>query len=379
MGRKRVLSLAFILLGGGALHFAVAQAVSVPGLVGYWRFDETASPALDSSGNGHSAAWTNATASNLVPAAGPPGIGFTNPNCISFNGTSAYVDNGTFPWPTGGPITIAFWSFALSAAQNSVAFTVGNQNVPNRCQAHAPWSDGNIYWDYGTATTGSGRVSTSYAGKLDKWTHVVLVSAGTGGTFQGIYLDGTLANSVATSGGPTAALTGVRIGHGSAGGYHKGRIDDFRIYDRVLSASEVTTLHNGQLPGAFTVTATDAIFQVDLSWTASSGATSYTITAVPTAGGPSRPVGGPQTGTTISDVNGTAGTSYTYTVAASNIFGNTTATDTGTPLIPLPRYNDHEEGANDGNCACGSLPAAPSLLLPGLAALLILGLALRRL
>jgi hypothetical protein len=379
MDKRRALAFVSLLLAGGAIHFAVGQAVTVPNLVGYWRFDETVSPSADSAG-GANATWTGTPAAFAPVPAGPPGIGFTNPNSIDFDGATDYVDNGTFAWPAGGgPITIAFWNYALSPAQNSCAFTVGNQDQPNRCQVHAPWSDGNIYWDYGTATTGNGRVSTSYAGKLDKWTHVVLVSAGTGGTFQGIYLDGVLANSVATSGGPTAALTGVRIGHANPGGFHKGRIDDFRIYNRVLSASEVTTLHQGQLPGAFSVTATGSVGQVDLSWTASSSATDYTITRTPTGGGVTVNLG-TQTGTTYSDTTGTAGTSYDYTVQASNIVGNTSATATATPAAappPPPRYNDHEEGVSDRDCGCGVLPPVPSglLVLPLLA---LLAPALRR-
>jgi hypothetical protein len=378
MRRSRILSVLFVGLLGAVAHVAVGQAVSVGGLVAYWRFDETSGPSLDSSGGNHTATWTNAVASNLSVPAGPPGTGFPNPNCVDFNGTSAYVNNGTFSWPTGGPITIAFWSFVPSPDQNSVAFTVGNLDQPNRCQAHAPWSDGNLYWDYGDINN-NGRISTSYVAKMDKWTHVVLVSAGVGGAFRGIYLDGALANSATTSNGPTVALTGVRIGHGNAGGYHKGRIDDFRIYNRVLTATEVTTLHQGALPGAFTVTAVDAVAQVDLSWTASSGAASYEITRVPTAGG--TPVSlANQTATTYSDTTGTPGVSYTYTVVASNVVGTASASDTGTPLVPPPpppRFDDHEEGLVDGACGCGTLPVLPGAFaaIAGAAALLA---ALRR-
>ena len=105
------------------------------------------------------------------------------------------------------------------------------------------------------------------------------------------------------------------------------------------------------------------------------------LALAPSGGGTTMSLG-TQTGTTYSDGTGTPGTSYDYTVAAANIVGNRTSTDTGTPLVappPPPRANDHEEGLVDGKCECGSLPAGPSLLLPGLAALLILAAALRRL
>ena len=56
-----------------------APVVSVPGLVGYWRLDEGASPAADDSGSGNGGAWNNGGASGAAVPAGPPGVGFANP------------------------------------------------------------------------------------------------------------------------------------------------------------------------------------------------------------------------------------------------------------------------------------------------------------
>jgi hypothetical protein len=343
----------------GAASIAGSQAVTVTGLLGYWRLDETAAPSADSSGNGNHATWTNAAASNQVPPAGPPGIGFTNPNCLSVNGSSAYVTASGFSWPTGGPVTVAFWNYA-AAAQNSSAFTVGSQDGENRFHTHAPWSDGNLYWDYGNLN-GNGRISTSYAAYLNTWTHVALVSEGNGGAFKAIYLNGALAASAASSNGPDVVLNGLDIGRWG-GNYHNGRIDDFRIYNRVLTAGEIATLHQGQLPGTFTLTATDAVGQVDLSWTASSGAANYTITRTPTGGGATVSLG-TQTGTAYSDTGGNPGTSYDYTVAASNVVGSRTQTATGTPLVappPPPRLNDHDEGLVGKSCSCGATDGVPA-------------------
>ena len=155
----------FLLVGvAGAivLQSALAfQAVSVPDLLVYWRFDETASPAADSSGNSHSGTWEfSPVSSTSVPPIGPPGISFTNPNSLSFDGVNTRVTNATFSHPTGGPVTVAFWNF-VADVQTSTAFTVGLQDNPNRFMAHAPWSDLNVYWDYGDWTNG-GRITASY-------------------------------------------------------------------------------------------------------------------------------------------------------------------------------------------------------------------------
>jgi hypothetical protein len=101
-----------------------------------------------------------------------------------------------------------------------------------------------VCWDYGDIG-GNGRISTSYAGKIGKWTHVALVSGGAGGNFKAIYLDGVLAASADVSDGPSHTITGLDIGRSpeSLGGdFHLGRIDDFRIYNRILSGPEIATL-----------------------------------------------------------------------------------------------------------------------------------------
>lgn len=47
----------------------------------------------------------------------------------------------------------------------------------DRVQAHAPYSDGNLYWDFGNATAGSGRVSVAFT-KSTSWETLVFVAGG---------------------------------------------------------------------------------------------------------------------------------------------------------------------------------------------------------
>jgi hypothetical protein len=126
---------------------------------------------------------------------------------------------------------------------DSYAFGVDDVAGASRFSAHAPWSDKVLFWDYGP--TPNGRISTDYTNYLNKWTHVALVSNGS--SFKAIYLDGKLITSGVASGGSATALTGLRIASSPetpADLFHKGRIDDFRIYNRVLSADEVKRLYN---------------------------------------------------------------------------------------------------------------------------------------
>ncbi len=144
----------------------------------------------------------------------------------------------------GGPISIGFWVEVLSAnVGGRTAFSKSNNPNPpaeDRCLAHVPFSDSTLYWDYGNATGGSGRLSTSFASYLNKWTRVLLVSAGSGGSHQAIYLDGRLIASQSASASPSAG-SAFMLGGTDTGGtdtQHKGMLDDFKVWNRVLSAAD---------------------------------------------------------------------------------------------------------------------------------------------
>ena len=116
-------------------------------------------------------------------------------------------------------------------------------NSPDRAQAHVPWSNRVLYWDYGSLT--SGRVATDYTSHLDRWTHVVLVSQGRGGAFQGIYLDGQLVSSRNSSDGPTQPVSGGTIAAWPSNSlFQKGRIDEFAVYNTVLPAATIQQHYN---------------------------------------------------------------------------------------------------------------------------------------
>jgi len=265
---------------------ALAQQTG-SGMKGYWRGDDGATPAAaaDSSGNGFNGTYqSGATTSGSVPT-----LQFTNPTSMTFNGTNSYVDIPTFTFDGRGAITVAFWNYVATAdVHNSSAFTLGSQDQPNRCHAHAPWGDKVLYWDYGNATTNSGRVSANYASYLDKWTHVTLVSTGSGGAFQGIYFDGVLVASQTTPAGPTVTFTGANLGAWKGAGlYHKGGLDDFRVYDRVLSSQEIVDLASGKGgPVAPTgLVAAPGPGQITLTWNPVAGATRYNVKRSTVLGG----------------------------------------------------------------------------------------------
>lgn len=160
---------------------------------------------------------------------------------LSFNGTSNFAANTTFPWPAGTPASVSLWCNAV-AGHTSSGFTIGDLGDPNRFHAHLPYSDNNIYWDYGNSTT-SGRLSTDFSPYTGKNTHVVLVS---GSNFMAIYINGRRRAVSASFGAPAIGLTGAWLGKYDSGpGYfYQGKLWGFRVYNRILQPSEAMALYS---------------------------------------------------------------------------------------------------------------------------------------
>jgi hypothetical protein len=343
-----------ISISAAILLSAAAAAQAQSGPVGYWKGDDASTQPLatdSATGTLDGTYVSGATTSSSVPT-----VLFPDPTSMSFNGSTSYVDAPGFSWPAGGgPVTVAFWNFT-AGGQNSSAFTVGNVEVPNRFQAHAPWSDNVLYWDYGDYT--NGRISTNYAAYRNTWTHIALVSQGNGGAFKAIYLNGVLANSSTTCLGPQAGISGVKIGAWpSASLYHNGKIDDFRIYSRVLTAAEIQLLAAGNTeptaPTGLSATAGDT--QIVLSWNPVAGATSYNLKWGSTIGGPYPNVIS-VSGTTYTHTGLNDGTPYFYVVSALNSLGEgpNSSEVSATPVAPPPPPRTAPVGTAKTPCGFGS-------------------------
>ncbi|MBI4346268.1 MAG: LamG domain-containing protein [Elusimicrobia bacterium] len=166
------------------------------------------------------------------------------PTSARFDGATGEVRVKEFVWE-GGPITVSFWNRVDPGQERQATlFSLGAPDGAIRAQAHAPWVDGNLYWDYG-AVSGQGRLAVPYREHLGRWTHVVLVSSGAGGGFRAVYIDGELRASAHRSDGPTGALRGLRIGR-----RHAGSVAEFRIERRVLAPAQIRSLYRATRPAA---------------------------------------------------------------------------------------------------------------------------------
>jgi YD repeat-containing protein len=169
----------------------------------------------------------------------------------SFNGSNNYLSNSALSISAGSSITISFWNYVAAANQSGSAFTIGSSDIPNRIQANAPWSDGTLYWDYGSYSSG-GRISQSYSNYLGSWTYVAL-EFDSSSSKHSIYLNGALTASSTNSNTPQTVQTGIDIGAWPSY-YEHGNIDEFRVSTNARSADWVSTEYSNQsAPGTFSI------------------------------------------------------------------------------------------------------------------------------
>ena len=115
----------------------------------------------------------------------------------------------------GGSALVVMSRRGAAVASNAFAFGTYNTAV-YRFSAHLPWSDGNIYWDFG-GDSGVNRLSTAVS-FVDDQVSVFVLTAGAAG--MRIWRDGVLlatSSSPATRGNPTGCFFGLGISSATTG------------------------------------------------------------------------------------------------------------------------------------------------------------------
>ena len=175
---------------------------------------------------------------NTTPAGAAPAYG------LSFNGTSAYVETSTGVIPSSGDFTVEFWAACptapstykeiLSQGRDGTALYIGTDTA-NNIQLGDTWA------------------ATGVAFPVGGWHHFAVVKSSANTIF---YLDGTnwLARGWAIAN--PVPPTGLRFGRqfddyaGDYAGYWPGSIGDVRVWNRVLSAAEISASLTNQLTGS---------------------------------------------------------------------------------------------------------------------------------
>jgi Concanavalin A-like lectin/glucanases superfamily len=216
------------------------------GLVGYWNLDEGSGTSLtDRSGYANHLQLNSASFTSALPS-----LTFADASAVAFTG-SVFAQLATTP-PTNLPAataaqTISAWVKlgATSGTQDLVVLGDGTNGLKLGLNAGvlSAWLWGGTPTSLATATT-----------PVDGSWHQIVFSYD--GSTNRLYLDGALTGSSATA---HLAATASKVFLGSYDGVHElmasgGAIDDVRIYNRALTANEVSGLALGGTPAAAAVT-----------------------------------------------------------------------------------------------------------------------------
>ncbi|MDA1169405.1 MAG: LamG domain-containing protein, partial [bacterium] len=254
------------------------------GLVGYWKLDEGAgTSAADSSGHGNSGTLTNGPTWSADPT---NSISFTNPYALDFDGVDDYVDGGnnnSLTFGAGNSFSYSVW-FKQDTAQSGWRGLVYHDSA-GKSQGHIGLQATTRYLSGGTGDGSTWQTNSStYVPVVNTWVHAV-VTLDRGTNVMKLYADGVEVGSFAHAHVPASPTLGLRIGEGSPGTERfDGSLDDVRIYNRALTASEVSSLAAGTQPASATATYTlNSALDINGDFTLASGgvdvsASNYAIT-----------------------------------------------------------------------------------------------------
>ncbi len=204
------------------------------GLVGEWEFDEDASATstttYDTSGNGNNGTLygSPARASSTCKIA----------NCITFGGSSyaqvsdpsGAFDLNAYTWTAWAKPT---WASGTPAYNPAVMALRNTLTTRMSMHIRSDYSDLDLW-------NGTSVQPFPYTFQQNTWYHIVLTYAS---GVASVYVNGARVNGVSYAQGGAANLP---LNIGSSNGtteYFTGTIDDVRIYNRALSADEISQLY----------------------------------------------------------------------------------------------------------------------------------------
>ncbi len=215
--------------GGGGGSTGGTPPANDAALLAHWAFDENSGAlAGDSAGSNTGTIFGGTWASGVVGSA------------LSFGGSDyVVVDNTPELDITGTAITMAAWIKPSDGGVTAGSRIISKRTDAGGCDVYSMFTLANEFWfrlDCQTLIASSGFLP-------DGWIHVAMVYDG---TVMRTYLNGVQDSATLPKGDPIdSSARAVHLGMREGEGRHfSGLIDDARIYDRALSAAEVTDLFN---------------------------------------------------------------------------------------------------------------------------------------
>jgi len=292
--------------------------VSTQAQVGKWLLNNNANDATSNAING------TLTGSPTFSTSSKEGA-----YALVVNGTSQYVDLGNpslFPSGTAAR-TISAWATTNNVSGSRSIFAYGTNST----------SKAMVIGQNGTSLIGgafASNLTVTNFWATGVWHHICLTYDG---TTAKLYADGSLVASQAMSWSLTLAKAYIGRGVNSSD-YWSGSIDDVRIYNTALTATQVQTIATAppSVPTGLTATST-APTSASLSWTdASTDETGFSVERSTTTGtGFSVLTTTAANATSYTDATTTEGTNYFYRIQSINAGGSSVYTSEAT-VTTLP-------------------------------------------
>ncbi|WKZ24398.1 MAG: prepilin-type N-terminal cleavage/methylation domain-containing protein [Patescibacteria group bacterium] len=224
------------------VHTVTSEGLNNVGLIAWWKFDETSG----STATDHSSSGWNLTGINH---AWLPSTDCRVGGCISFPGSSAraYTPTGKVFTSPNQQLTFAMWAYRTGSSDGHFSLFGSSYQGPN------PY-----VWLFGNNSSSSliiqHRTNSSYTGStlcsscisLNSWNHYVITTDWIAKKAS-IYKDGVHVNTVNLHSEtlfPDTSHVKIVNAYSTGGGHGLyGRMDDYRIYNRVLSLEEIQMLY----------------------------------------------------------------------------------------------------------------------------------------
>ncbi|HJO53693.1 MAG TPA: LamG domain-containing protein, partial [Verrucomicrobiota bacterium] len=149
------------------------------------------------------------------------------------------------PASDNNALSVSLWQ-KLNVVRNSSTFwfraEAAGSNARN-AQAHIPWGNNSIFFDTSGCCGGTQRISKAADIDFLEWHHFVFTKNEDG--HKEIYIDGALWHEGENTGPLFDDWTYLAIGSSGTGDYAHAIVDEFGVWGRAITASEVAAIYNG--------------------------------------------------------------------------------------------------------------------------------------
>src|SRR5262249_15307549 len=215
---------------------AITSQGPVSGLVAAYAFNEgSGTTVADASGNGNTGTISGATWTATGKYA----------SALSFSGTSATVNiPDSAVLHLGSAMTLEAWvdPTTVSSAWRDVIYKANDAYYLEATSTSGIPAGGGTFGGAGATVYGTSAITANV------WTHLAVTYDGATLRF---YVNGVMVGSQAKTGAMPASTTQLQIGGDSLfGQYFSGSIDEVRIYNTTLAATDIQSDMNTPVPGS---------------------------------------------------------------------------------------------------------------------------------